>query len=251
MSQPSQQLVAQPQGSYRYLPSGGPNPFCSAVVAEPDHEIVHAVLDRPLPWRQGFQLIEAHLKALGRPRQALCSIELRAPEPYTPEGFRAFNVGYAELLQEWGLFKDGVGSTTRTNVAVDLNPPAEQVLYAFAYTAPAPGARPTFVLSGAPERPELRTGSPSPDVVRAMAADVLTTLDGRLRPLGLTWDTVTELGVYTMHDLWPALRAEVLPRLGLAAVNGVHWYPSRPPVAGTEIELDARSVRQEVRVASQ
>ena len=238
-------LVEQPRGNYRFLPGSPSLPFCGAVAPAPGYEIVRAQLDRPPPWRQGFERIEAHLAALGRPRQALCSVELRCAQPYTPEAFAGFNVGYAELLREWGLFVDGQGSTTRTNVAPALHPPSEQVLFAFAYTVPAADAPPTFVISGAPERPEVRPGEASAEALRAKTADVVASLSERLAALDQGWPAVGAVAVYTPHDALPALRAELLPRLGPAAVHGLRWFDSRPPIVGLEIEIDARSVRRE------
>jgi len=242
------ELRTQSEGGYRYLPSTGPVPFCGAVAPEPGFEIVHAVLERPLPWRDGFAAVEKHLAGRGRPRQALCAVELRCAQQYTPEGFREFNAGYAELLAGWGLFSDGIGATARTNVHPEVSPPSEQAMYAFAYTEPASDERPTFILSGAPERIEVREATGSDDGLKAMAADVFATLDQRLRAVGQSWEAVTEFAVYTLHDLWPALQSEVLTQLGAAALHGVHWYPSRPPVIGAEIELDARAVWRQLRV---
>jgi len=247
-------LLVQQQGNYRYLPSVNPVPFCSAVIADRGFEIVHATLARPLPWRAGFQLAERHLAALGRPRQAVCAAELRCAEPYTPEGFRTFNAGYAELLQEWGLFVDGLGTTARTNVAPDTHAPTEQVMLAFSYTVPATGAGssdggPTFVVSGSPERPDVRPGDTSPEALREKVADVLATLTQRLEAIGFGWDATTEVNVYATVNLWEALRAEALPRLGPAALHGLRWYPSRPPVTGPAVEIDTRGVRHELRLA--
>jgi hypothetical protein len=218
------------------------------VIADDGFEIVRAVLQRPLPYRAGFALVERQLTALGRPRQALCSVELRCREPYPLEGFNAFNVEYAELLQAWGLFREGTGVATRTNIAPDVDPPAEQVLHAFAYTLPAPSESRTFVLSGAFERPELYPGDASPEALRQKTADVMATLDERLGAAGLSWDQVTEVGLYTQHDLWLALREEVLPRLGGAARNGITWFPSRVPVQGFELEIDVRAIARQVRI---
>jgi hypothetical protein len=36
--------------------------------------------------------------------------------------------------------------------------------------------------------------------------------------------------------------------MGPAAVHGVHWYLSRPPIEGLEYEMDMRGVRREVRL---
>ena len=89
------------KGNYRFLP--GIAPFSSGAVADPGYQVVHATLRRPLPWRKGFDVIDAHLSAERRPRQALCAIELRIPEPLTGEGFDSFNAGYRALLDDWKI----------------------------------------------------------------------------------------------------------------------------------------------------
>jgi hypothetical protein len=226
-------------------------PFCGGVVADTGYEIVHAVLRRPIPWRDGFALIERHLAALGRPRVALCAVELRCGKPYTREQFFApegFNGQYGALLREWGLVVDGVGSTARTNIAVDLAPLAEQVVFAFSYTVPAPDAPPTFVVSGVPEAPTVRPGETSVEALREKTVDIVATLDGRLASLGAGWDQATAVGLYTVHDLFPILRAAVLEKMGLASLNGIQWFYGRPPVDTSAIELDVRGVQRECRL---
>jgi hypothetical protein len=39
---------------------------------------------------------------------------------------------------------------------------------------------------------------------------------------------------------------EILPLAGPAAIHGVHWFPSRPPIQGLDYEMDLRGVRREV-----
>ncbi len=244
-------LVAQAAGNYHFLPGGGTLPFCSGVVADAGYEIIHAVLQRPLPWREGFKLIEQHLAGLGRPRTALCAVELRVGKPYTREQFfdpNGFNGHYGEHLRAWGLVVDGLGSTARTNIAVDVQPLPEQVVFAFSYTVPAADAPPTFVVSGVPEAPTVRPGETSLEALREKTRDIVATLDQRLTSLGVGWDQVTTVGLYTRHDLFPILRAEVLEKLGPASLNGIQWFLGNPPIETTAIELDLRGTRTEIRV---
>lgn len=245
-------LVAKPEGNYRFFPSGPESelPFCNSVIADPGHEIVRATLDRPVPYRAGFELIEEHLKALGRPRQALCGVELRCSEPYTREGFRAFNAEYAALLSTWGLHAGtpGSGTTARTNVAPALHAPKEQVLFAFSYTIPSAIDRPTFVVSGAAAG-SVRPGIQAAEVVREKVAGMVQALEERLKEMGVSWDLTTETVAYAPQDIEPALRAELLPRIGAAVLNGIRWFPSRAPVIGSELELGTHGVRQELRIA--
>lgn len=246
-------LVPVPAGGFAFLP--GIDPYSSGVVAAAGHEIVHATLQAPPPWREGFALLDRHLREAGRPRAALCAIALRSPRPFTFEGFAAFNAAYRALLGEWGLLVDGLNPVARTNVAPVVGPPAEPVLYAFAYTVPAvSGGTPTFVvagsgdLDGATAEGIVRRGETSPDALAAKAAFVMRTQAARLGGLGATWADVTAVGIYTAHSVHPFLAGTVLRPMGPAAGHGVHWYLSRPPIEGLEYEMDMRGVRRELRI---
>jgi len=254
-------LLPGPDPSYRFLPGG--EPYSSGVVATAGWEVVHATLQAPVPWREGFARIDRRLRALGRPRTALCAIELRVPTPLTFAGFAEFNRGYRELLGEWGLLVDGRNPVARTNVAPVVGPPPEASLYAFSYTvATEPGersyGRPTFVAAGSGElRPGqasrsgiVRPDETSPDALREKAGYVMGVMQARLAGLGAAWTDVTAVDIYTAHPLESFLATEVLAAMGPAAIHGVHWYLSHPPVAGLAFEMDLRGVRREVRLLS-
>jgi hypothetical protein len=250
-------LLPGPDPSYRFLPGG--EPYSSGVVATAGWEMVHATLQAPVPWRQGFSAIERHLRALGRPRTALGAIELRIPTPLTFAGFAEFNRGYRALLGEWGLLVDGRNPIARTNVAPVVGPPAEPSLHAFSYTVAtetADAGRPTFVAAGSGElRPGqagragvVRPDDTSPDAMREKAAYVMGVMQARLAGLGATWADVTAVDVYTVHPLDSFLATDILAPMGPAAIHGVHWYLSHPPVAGLAFEMDLRGVRRELRL---
>jgi len=248
-------LLTGPDPSYRFLPGG--EPYSSGVVATSGWEMVHATLQAPVPWREGFAGIERHLRTLGRPRTALGAIELRIPTPLTFASFAEFNRGYRALLSEWGLLVDGRNPVARTNVAPVVGPPPEPSLYAFSYTVAAEAAgRPTFVAAGAGElRPGqasragvVRPDETSPDAMREKAAHVMAVMQARLAGLGATWAHVTAVDIYTAHPIDSFLATEVLAAMGPAAIHGVHWYLSHPPVAGLAYEMDLRGVRREVRL---
>lgn len=248
-------LMLQPQGQYRFLP--GIDPYSSGVVALPGHEVVHATLHVAVPWREGFALIDRHLRATGRPRAALCAIELRLPRPLSFDGFGDFNRGYRAVLAEWGLLVDGMNPVARTNVAPVVRPPAEPSLHGFAYAAPGDtGGRPTFVVAGSGELrrgtmgPEgvVRAGETSADALREKATYVMDVMRARLAGLEGGWADVTALDVYTPHPIQPFLADLILDGAGPAAAHGVHWYLSHPPIAGLEFEMDLRGVRRELRL---
>ena len=239
-----------PSGHYRFLP--GIAPYSSGVVAMPGHQVVHVTLRAPVPWRDGFALIDRHLGEERRPRAALCAIALRSPKPFTFEGFAEFNAGYRAQLEAWGLLVDGANPIARTNVAPLVAAPAEPSLHAFAYTVPQPAPRPTFVVAGSGEVVELaaerivRRGETSPDAIREKAAFVMSVMQSRLRGLGAAWSDVTTIDVYTPHPIEPFARDVLLGVAGPAAIHGVRWYPSHPPIIGLEYEMDMRGVAREL-----
>lgn len=239
-----------PAGGYRFLP--GIDPYSSGVVAMPGHQIVHATLAAPRPWRDGFALIDHHLRAEKRPRAALCAIALRIPAPLSFDGFAEFNAGYRSVLKEWGLLVDGANPIARTNVAPVVAAPPEPSLYAFGYTVPGAAPRPTFVVAGSGEVDRLnadtivRRGETSPDAIREKAAFVVGVMGSRLRGLGADWPHVTTIEVYTPHPIEPFVRETILKAVGPAAVHGVRWYPSHPPIIGLEFEMDLRGVAREI-----
>jgi hypothetical protein len=245
-------LRAHPSGSYRFLP--GISAFSSGVVATPGWEIVHATLGTPVPWREGFARIEQHLREQGRPRTALCGIELRSPAPYTFEGFAGFNEGYRAVLAEWQILAGDDNPIPRTNVAPVAAVPAAPALYAFSYTVAGSTPAPTFVVAGAGELREraqgaegiVRHGETSPDAMREKARFVMGVMQARLRALGGDWNRVTAIDVYTAHSIHELLVDDLLRPAGPAAIHGVRWFPSRPPIQGLEFEMDMRGVAREL-----
>ena len=243
-----------PGGGYRFLP--GIEPFSSGAVAAPDYQVVHATLRAPIPWRDGFALIDRHLHAEGRPRAALCAIELRSPAPFSFDGFDAFNAGYRALLTEWKLLVDGENPIARTNVAPVVGAPREPSLYGFGYTVPGAAARPTFIVAGAGEMRErgvgaegiVRHGETSFDAMREKAAHVMGIMAARLQGLGVGWPDVTTIDIYTAQPIEPFLPNAVLGPAGPAAVHGVRWFLSRPPIVGLEYEMDLRGVAREILI---
>jgi hypothetical protein len=249
------QLLDNPQGNYRFLT--GIAPFSSGVVAMPGFEIIHTTLHRPLPYRQGFDLIARNLAEAGRPRQALCAMELRSPAPFTFAGFETFNQGYQAILADWNILLGDHNPVARTNIAPEIYPPAEPVLYAFSYTTPAETSLPlTFVVAGAGDIrgsrhwPEdiVRHNETTIDAMREKAAHVMGIMQARLSGLGADWSQVTAVDVYTVHPLQPYLADEILAKIGPAAAHGLHWHYGRPPIIGLEFEMDMRGVRRARRL---
>lgn len=247
-------LIDNPAGGYRFLT--GISPFSSGVVAYAGHEVVHATLAAQVPWRQGFEQIDAHLAAVGRERPALCAIELRCPAPYSMPDFIDFNAGYVELVRSWDLYVGDHNPLARTNVAPAHGPPAEPVLHAFSYTVESDVAPVTFVVSGAGEIPEaslddneiIRKGETGPEAMREKAAFVAATMGSRLEAMGAGWDLVTTTDVYTVFMHEGMLEDAVVGAMGPATRHGMRWYRSRPPVIDLDFEMDVRGIRHEITV---
>src|SRR4051812_24483767 len=111
-------------GNYYFAPTPANSPYSAGVSAEPGYEIVRATLSQSLPWREGLAFVERHLSSLGRPRTALCAVELRCAVPYPPGGWTgsgSFNQTYIDFLTSWGLAIGGAIPVARTNVAPEID----------------------------------------------------------------------------------------------------------------------------------
>lgn len=245
-------LLEQPAGGYRFLT--GIAPYSAGVSAARGYAIVRRQFVTPLPLELGFDAVARHLASVDRPRLALCAMELRIPAPLSFGGFAALNRDYQMTLAQWGLLVDGRNPIARTNIAPVTAAPAEPSLYAFCYTVPAANAPNTFVVAGAGDlhdqadlRPQaiVRPGETSADALLTKATVVVSVMSDRLAGLEATWNQVTFVGVYTPHLSALLVEEAILPRLGAAAIHGVHWYYSRPPIAGLEFEMDLRRVWQD------
>jgi hypothetical protein len=115
---------------------------------------------------------------------------------------------------------------------------------------------PTFVIAGAGDlanqrlSPEaiIRAGESSAAAMQEKAAAVMQTMQTRLSGLQVTWADVTTVDIYTVQPIQPFLATTILEPMEQAALRGVHWFYSRPPIRGLEFEMDMRGVRQEIRI---
>lgn len=249
-------LTDHPQGNYRFLP--GIAPYSCGAVSSPGFEIVFVTFRQPLGYQLGFARVADFLKTAGRPKAALCSVSLRSPRPYSFRGFSEFNAQYETILKSWGVHVNGVNPVARTNVAPVINPPSEPVLYGFAFTRPCPADQPqTFVVAGAGELPEgilnregiVALGDTSANGLSIKAQFVLDLMDSRLKGLEVAWPMASFVNVYTAHSLTDLVPKVVLSRIGPAAIHGVHWHYSRPPIDEIEYEMDVRGTLTELSCA--
>jgi hypothetical protein len=238
-------------GGYRFIPSVFQ--YSGGAAALPGHAIERVRFRTPVPLKQGFELIERYIIKAGRPLTSFCACELRSPAPFTEQGFRAFNEVYVVTLEKWGLFDGEVNPVARSNVCLEIGPPAEPSFHAFSFTVAAADAPPNFVIAGGAEAREggasyeertIRRGETSPDAMREKAVYVLGEMERRLAALGLSWADTTATQVYTVRDLYPFLADEIVRRS--AARSGLTWHYARPPVRELEYEMDCRGVSREV-----
>jgi hypothetical protein len=239
-----------PDSGYRFMP--GVSQYSCGVAALPGFTIERVRFSRVVPLRQGFEKVAEIIKAAGRPLMAFAACELRSPAPFTEAGFKAFNEVYIKTLIEWGVMKDGVNPVARSNVCPKLDPPKEPGFHAFSFTTAAPGAPPSFVVSGSGESVEgkenyrdhtVRLGDTSPEAMLEKARWVLDEMERRMRAFGGGWGETTAVQLYTMQDVYPIFESE-LGRRG-AFRNGLTWHFSRPPVVDLEYEMDCRRVHIE------
>ncbi|MFI6985208.1 hypothetical protein ACIBSV_42420 [Embleya sp. NPDC050154] len=238
-------------GGYRFIQVDGVFQFSSGVRAESGHTMVRAQFVNPLPLADGFAAVEAHLASIGRPTTAFSACELRSPAPFTEKGFIEFNRLYVQTLERWGLYSDGVNPVARTNVCPQHNPPPVASLHAFSYTIPSGTASPTFVLAGNAECAQgpgeyrdsiVRRGETGLDAMREKLRFVRAEQELRLRVLGLGWSDVLHTGAYTVHDIGPLIREELLDY----GTGSITWHPARPPVEDCEYEMDARTTSHQI-----
>ncbi len=234
-------------GGYRYIPAV--SQYSGGVAAEAGFRIERARFSRVVPLREGFDLIEKHLAALGRPNAAFCACELRSPAPFTEAGFREFNAIYVGTLKRWNVIEGEENPVARSNVCPELDPPAEPGFYAFSYTVVDPDADPSFVVAGSAEAPEgkgdyrdnaIARGDVSPAGIRTKAKWVLGEMERRMQALGFDWQSATAAQLYTVHDAHPFIGEELVERGAMR--GGLTWHFVRPPILELEYEMDCRGV---------
>ncbi|MDA0261724.1 MAG: RidA family protein [Proteobacteria bacterium] len=249
-------LINNTRGDYRFLT--GIAPYSSGVIANPGFEIIHVILHEPIAYRAGFDRVAQHLEREGRARSALCAIELRLPDPVSFAGFTNFNTGYQALVADWDLLVDGINPIARTNVAPEIVHLPEPSLYGFSYTRQADPGRATFVVAGAGDIVEqnlstyaiVREGETSVDAMGEKATHVMSVMSARLSGLGVRWEDVTAVDIYTVQLLEAYIREAVLTPMGSSSVHGAHWHYVRPPILGLEFEMDVRGVVTELHLTA-
>ena len=241
---------ALPEFGYRYIP--GPFQYSAGVAALPGHRIERIRFLEPVPLEEGFARIERHFEEAGLPLTAFCACELRSPAPFTDEGFRQFNRAYVGTLERWGIMKKEANPVARSNVCPKVAPPKVPSFHAFSIAVPSSEKDESFVIAGSGEAQEgagaygsrtVRYRETSADALREKAVFVLAQMEKRMAAFSAGWGNTTAAQVYTLHDLYPFLKDEIVGRG--AACHGLTWHFASPPVLDLEYEMDCRRVAVE------
>jgi hypothetical protein len=230
-------LAHNRSGNYRFLAAEG-RPFSGGAVADEGYDLVHARFERPLPLEAGLAAASRQAVAAGRTAQAIAGFELRIPQPMSKAAFDSFNQRYVAGLRRLGMEVDGLLPAARTNVAAAVGGVSEPSVYAVSYTVAGHRKRPAFVLSGAPEEESGDTAT--------MLDSIMRVLSVRLEEIGASWDDATAIQLYGVEDFQGFVVDKVLKKTGGAAVHGIQWFPSLPPVEGLKLEIDVRSAGTEL-----
>lgn len=249
-------LIEHPQGNYRFLT--GIAPYSCGVVAMPRYEIIRIRLLHPLKLHGPvFERIAKHLSAVGRPVQALCAMELRIPDSLSFEEFKEFNSDYQKMLKAQGLLLGDVNPIARTNIVPAEFELKEPSVYAFSYTVRVNDdfKLPSFIVAGAGDLIDqtdltasaiFRPKETSDDALEEKANVVMKVMQERLTGLKTSWEDVSSISIYTVIPLHTLIVNTILKPIGAAALQGVTWYYSNPPIKGLVYEMDMRGVRKEL-----
>ena len=245
-------LLENELGGYRILPAG--SVFCGGAIPLPGHEIVHAMVSPWVPLKDGYGFVQAYLKGIGRPVQALCGMELRSPRQMSFEEFRTFNAPYVEQLTKWNLVLGRYSAVCRTNVVPAREAPKEPSLHAFSYCVPSDYQGVTFCVSGTADIDQrgkiVAEGDVSPGGMKQRLQHCVDVITERLAELGLEWPAATHIDLCVAQDIPGLLDAVVVPGLQGAAARGIRVHLARPPIIGSEVELECRGVRREIVVSA-
>jgi hypothetical protein len=238
------------RNGYRFIP--GPFQYSAGVAALPGFSIRRARFAKPVPLDDGFQRIEAFLRAESLPLTAFCACELRSPAPFTDQGFIDFNRLYVGTLQGWGVVDGDTNPVARSNVCPELDKPSTPSFHAFSFAVPVADAPYSFVIAGSGESQEgtgpyrdktIRYGETSADAMAEKMRYVMGQMEKRMALVDADWSMVTATQVYCVHDIYPTLAPDIVAKG--AASHGIDWHFCRPPVIGLEYEMDCRAVFDE------
>jgi hypothetical protein len=79
-----------------------------------------------------------------------------------------------------------------------------------------------------------------------MLDSIMKALLERMSAIEVSWGDVTAIQIYGLEITTAAIEDRVLRRAGGAAVLGIHWFPSLPPIDSLTLEVDVRGAATEL-----
>jgi hypothetical protein len=138
----------------------------------------------------------------------------------------------------------------RTNVTPGYDAPSQACVQAFSYVAPTKAQSLTFCLSGTadidPRGKIVAAGDTSVTGMSEKLKYVIDVIGTRLAELELGWKDATHIDLYAAADVSDSWEKVILPAFGIAGQPGVRFHYARPPIVGSEVELEARGLVQEL-----
>ena len=128
--------------------------------------------------------------------------------------------------------------------------PKEASLHAFSYCVPSEHQGATFCVSGAADIDQrgkiVAEGDISPTGMKLRLQHCVDVITERLAELELEWRAATHIDLCVAQDIPGLLGGVVVPGLQGAAARGIRVHLARPPIIGSEAELECRGVRREI-----
>lgn len=125
---------------------------------------------------------------------------------------------------------------------------------AFSYTVPATSKGLTFLLSGQADiganNKIIAEGEVGPQAMQKRTCFTIDTVGETLQKLGFSWEDTTRVALFHVHDIPDLWGPALLGAMGEPIRRGVLTYRARPPIAGGEVELEARAIRQDLVLAT-
>jgi hypothetical protein len=240
------------EGGYAILPGG--RAYCTGVLPHEGFEVVRVQVEPWLPLDEAYAFLEGYLQRVGRPVQAFCGMEMRLPAPLTFDQWSGFNDPYLEQLRRWRLMYGDLSGVCRSNIALAVEPPASASMCAFSYVRPATSDAVTFCLSGTadidPQGNVIGGDDISPAAMQTRARYTIDVIGASLGKLGLSWRDAGQVAIFHVHDIPDLWGPALLGQAGEVLRHGVIVHRARPPIAGGEVELEARGARETTIVAT-
>ena len=155
------------------------------------------------------------------------------------------------------IFVGDVNTIARTNIQPTEFKLKETSLYAFSDTIPVNDEfkLASFIVAGAGDLVDqtdlsstsiVRPDETSSDALQEKVEVVMKVMGERLSCMGVGWDKVSSVNIYTTIPIHTLIVDSVLTPIGEASLNVVHWYYSNPPIKGLDYEMGVRCLAKEL-----